>query len=150
MGTYWTNPVRHPEDVGVGHIRRTVLLADATNPANTTNGVPIGALEAGAIPLAVFVTVPTAFNAGTTNTLDVGIAGTPAGLAPAANTLVGATGYKPNITAGALMGIPLTADQVIYAKYGQTGTVATAGAAQVVVTFVNRREVEGVPFPNNP
>jgi hypothetical protein len=149
MGNYWTNPVRHPEDIGVGHIRRTVLLADATNPANT-NGVPIGALEAGSVPLAVHVYVPTAFNAGTTNTLDVGIIGTTAGFAPAANTLVGATGYKPNITAGTLMGRELDADAVIYAKYGQTGTVATAGAAVVIVTFVNKREVEGVPFPNNP
>ena len=24
MGNYWTNAVRHPEDIGVGHIRRTV------------------------------------------------------------------------------------------------------------------------------
>jgi hypothetical protein len=149
MGNYWTNPVRHPEDVGVGHIRRTVTLADATNPTNT-NGVPIGALEAGSIPINVHVYVPTAFNAGTTNTLDVGIIGTVAGFAPAANTLVGATGYKANITAGSLMGKPLDTDQVIYAKFGQTGTAATAGAAQVVVTFVNRRELEGIPFPNNP
>jgi hypothetical protein len=149
MGNYWTNPVRHPEDIGVGHIRRTVLLADATNPANT-NGVPIGALEAGAIPLVVHVTVITPFNAGTTNTLDVGVIGTPAGFAPAANTLVGAAGYKPNITAGTLMGTELAADAVVYAKYGQTGTVATAGAAVVTLIFVNKREVEGVPFPNNP
>src|SRR3954452_12112296 len=149
MGNYWTNPVRHPEDVGVGHIRRTVLFADATNAANT-NGVPIGALEAGSIPLRVDVYVPTAFNAGTTNTLDVGTIATPAGLAPAANTLVGATGYKPNITAGTLMGVPLPADAVIYAKYGQTGGAATAGAALVIVECVNRREVEGIPFPNNP
>jgi hypothetical protein len=26
MGNYWTNCVRHPEDVGVGHIRRTVTF----------------------------------------------------------------------------------------------------------------------------
>jgi hypothetical protein len=149
MGDYWTNPVRHPEDVGVGHIRRTVFLADATNP-NNTNGVPIGALEAGAIPLVVHVFVDTAFNAGTTNTLDVGTAATPAGFAPAANTLVGATGYKANITAGTLMGQELAADQVIYAKYGQTGGAATAGSAEVVVLFVNKREVTGIPFPNNP
>lgn len=149
MGNYWTNPVRHPEDVGIGCLRRTVLLADATNPANT-NGVPIGALEAGAIPLRVDVYVPTAFNAGTTNTLDVGVIGTAAGFAPAANTLVGATGYKPGITAGALMGVELAADAVVYAKYGQTGTAATAGAAVIVLTYANKREIEGIPFPNNP
>jgi len=148
MGNYWTNPVRHPEDIGVGHIRRTVTLADATNPANT-NGVPIGALEAGAIPLSVHVYVPTAFNAGTTNTLDVGVIGTVAGYAAAASTLVGATGFKPALT-GTLSGKPLDADAVIYAKYGQTGTAATAGAAIVILTFVNRRELEGIPFPNNP
>jgi hypothetical protein len=149
MGDYWTNPVRHPEDIGIACIRRTVFLADATNP-NNTNGVPIGALEAGSMPLRVDVYVDTAFNAGTTNTLDVGIVGTVAAFAPAANTLVGAGGFKPGITAGSLMGKELDTDQVVYAKYGQTGGAATAGSAEVVLTFATKREVTGIPFPNNP
>lgn len=148
MGDFYSNAVRHPEDVGVGNIRRTVFFADATNAVNT-NGVPIGTLEAGCIPLYAHVYVPTAFNAGTTNTLDVGVPGTIGGFAPAASTLAGATGFKGNLT-GTLTGVPLAADTTIYAKYGQTGTAATAGAAIVIVTFVNKREGTGIPFPNNP
>jgi hypothetical protein len=147
MGNFYENAVRHPEDVGVGNIRRTVYFADATNAANT-NGVLIGTLEAGCIPLTVHTYVSTAFNAGTTNTLDVGVPGTIGGYGPAASTLAGATGYKT--ATGTLTGIPLAADTPIYAKYGQTGTAATAGVAIVILTFVNKREGEGIPFPNNP
>lgn len=148
MGDYWTNAVRHPEDVGVGHIRRTVDLAILTNPAYTTNGVPIGALEAGAMPLHCHVYVDTAFNAATTNTLDVGTTADPDGYAAAAGTLVGATGFKGNLT-GALTGVPMAANTVVYAKFGQTGTAATTGKVTVVLYFVNKREVEGIPFPAN-
>lgn len=148
MGDFYTNAVRHPEDVGVGNIRRTVYFADATNAANT-NGVAIGTLEAGCIPLYVHVYVPTAFDAGTTNTLNVGVVGTTAGYAAAASTLVGATGFKGNLTS-TLTGVPLAADTTIYAKYGQTGTAATVGTAIVIVTFVNSRDKTGIPFPANP
>jgi hypothetical protein len=148
MGDFYTNAVRHPEDVGVGNIRRTVYFADATNATVNPNGVPIGTLEAGCIPLTVHVYVPTAFNAGTTNTLDVGVPGTIGGFGPAASTLVGATGYKT--ATGTLTGIPLAADTTIYAKYGQTGTAATAGIAIVILTFVNSRDKTGIPFPANP
>lgn len=147
MGDFYTNAVRHPEDVGVGNIRRTVYFADATNATNT-NGVPVGTLEAGCIPLTVHVYVQTAFNAGTTNTLDVGTTGTVGGFAPASVTLVGATGYKTGT--GTLTGVPLATDTTVYAKFGQTGTAATAGAAIVILTFVNKREGTGIPFPNNP
>lgn len=148
MGDYWTNAVRHPEDMGVGHIRRTVDLAILTNPAFATNGVPIGALEAGAVPLHAHVVVQTAFNAATTNTLDVGPTIDPDGYAAAAGTLVGATGFKGNLT-GALTGVPLEANTVVYAKFGQSGTAATTGKAIVILYFVNKRENEGIPFPNN-
>lgn len=149
MGDFYTNAVRHPEDVGVGNIRRTVYFADATNATVNPNGVPIGTLEAGSIPLHVDVYVPTAFNAGTTNTLDVGVPGTIAGYAAAAGTLVGATGFKGNLT-GTLTGAPLAADTTIYAKFGQTGTAATVGVAIVIIRFVNSRDKTGIPFPANP
>lgn len=134
--------------MGVGHIRRTIDLALATNPAYATNGVPICGLEAGAVPLHCHVTVQTAFNAATTNTLDVGTTADPDGFATAATTLAGATGFKGNLT-GALTGIPLEANTVVYAKFGQTGTAATTGKAIVILYFVNKRDHEGIPFPNN-
>lgn len=145
MGNYWTNPVRHPEDVGIGALRRTITLADFTAQGNL---VPIGALEAGCQPLTVAVYVETAFNAATTNTLDVGTLGTAAGFAAAASTLVGATGYKSGLT-GTLTGIPLATDQVVYAKFAQTGTAATTGKVVIHMSFINKREGEGTAWPGN-
>jgi len=148
---YWLNPVVPPEDCGIMYLRRTITFdlpyADAPGVA-ATNGVPIGALEAGAIPLGCDVTIETAFNAGTTNTLDIGVAGTPAGLAATAAVLPAATGFKQNLT-GTLTGIPLAANTIVYAKYAQTGTAATTGKAHVVLKFALKQEGEGIPFPAN-
>lgn len=146
MGTYWTNPVRHPEDIGIGVLRRTITLAEFS--AATSGLVPIGALEAGCQPLSVAVYVETAFNAATTNTLDVGTAGTAAGFAAAAATLVGATGYKSGLTS-TLTGIPLSTDQIVYAKFAQTGTAATTGKVVIHMSFINKREGEGTAWPGN-
>ncbi|WP_291869656.1 hypothetical protein [Bradyrhizobium sp.] len=147
----WLNAVRPPEDVGVMYLRRTVSFdtpfADAPG-VTPVNGVPIGALEAGCIPLGCDVTIETAFNAATTNTLDIGTAAAPAGLAAAASTLAGATGFKQNL-AGTLSGIPLAANTIVYAKYAQTGAAATAGKAHIVLKFAVKREVEGVAWPAN-
>jgi hypothetical protein len=148
---FWLNPVVPPEDMGVMYLRRTVSFdtpfADAPG-VTATNGVPIGALEAGTIPLGCDVTIETAFNAGTTNTLDIGSAATPAGIAATATVLPAATGFKQNL-AGTLSGIPLGANTIVYAKYAQTGTAATTGKAHIVLKFAVKQEVEGIPFPAN-
>ncbi len=144
MGNYWTNAVRHPEDIGVGHIRRDITF----DSSQETLGLPIGALEAGAIPLYAHVTIQTAFNAATTNVLVLGTSADDDGFAAAAGTVAGTTGFKGNLS-GALTGQPLAADTVVYAKYTQSGTAATAGKATVILTFVNKRELTGIPFPNN-
>lgn len=146
MGNYWTNAVRHPEDVGVGHIRRTVRF-DNTNVGTT--GIPIGALEAGAVPYHAQVTVIDAFNAATTNVLTLGTAGTPEAFAAAAGTVAGTAGFKSNLT-GTETGKPLATNTVVYARYTQSGAAATAGSAIVTLYFVNKREIEGRAFPNNP
>jgi hypothetical protein len=147
----WLNAVRHPEDVGICYLRRTVSFdtpfADAPG-VTATNGVPIGALEAGAIPLGCDVTIETAFNAGTTNVLVVGTTADDDGFAATAGTLPAATGFKQNL-AGALSGIPLAANTIVYAKFTQTGTAATAGKAHIVMKFAVKREVEGIPWPAN-
>lgn len=147
MGDYWTNAVRHPEDVGVGHIRRTIRFD--TSGAGSTLGVPIGALEAGAIPRHADVTIVEAFNGGTTNSLTLGISGTPDGFATAAGTAAGTTGWKDGLK-GTLSGQPLARNSVVYARFTSTGTAPTAGIAIVTLTFVNKREIEGRAFPNNP
>lgn len=148
MGDYYTNATRHPEDVGIGYIRRTVSFDQSG--ITSTNGIPIGALEAGAIPRHVDVYIETAFN-GTTPTLDVGIAGTPAGLAASASIAPGTVGWKDGLKS-TLNGIPLAGGPntsvPIYVKMGGTGQ--TTGRAIVTVQFTNKRELVGVPFPNNP
>jgi hypothetical protein len=134
MGNYWTNCVRHPEDVGVGHIRRTVTFGQS----GITAGIPVGALEAGAVPLRAYAVIETAFNAGTTNVLVLGSAADDDGLVTTANAVAGTPGLKAGT--GALIGAPLAADTVFFAKYTQTGTAASAGKATFVVEFVNARE----------
>lgn len=143
MGNYWTNAVRHPEDTGVGHIRRTVSF-DASGVAT---GVPIGTLEAGAIPLRAYAAINTVFNAGTTNVLELGSTADPDGLVTSTNAAAGVLGLKAGT--GAELGIPLAADTTFYAKYSPTGTAATTGKAVFVIEFVNKRDGEGVAFPNN-
>jgi len=142
---YYLNPVRHPEDVGVAHIRRTV---NYDMPGIGTTGIPIGALEAGAVPGYAMVYVHTAFNAATTNNLLLGTVDDDDGFVVTGGSLAGATGFKGQLT-GALTGIPLAADKVVYAKYTQTGTAATAGKAMVLLEFYNKREVDTIAFPNN-
>ena len=147
----WLNPVRHPEDVGVGVLRREVSFdtpfANVAGAANTF-GVPLGGLEAGAVVIGVDVSILTAFNAATTNVLVVGTVDDDDGFAATAGTVPGTAGFKPNLQ-GALSGIPLGSNKVCFAKFSQTGTAATAGKALVTVKFVNKREAEGTAFPGN-
>lgn len=143
MGDYWTNAVRHPEDVGVGHIKRIVTFDIAALSAG--NGLPIGALEAGAVPLMAHVYVETLFN-GTTPSLVVGTTADDDGYATSAGIAPGTAGFKVNLV-GALSGVPLAANTIVYAKLGGSGW--TTGKANVILTFVNKREHVGVPFPAN-
>lgn len=142
MGDYWTNAVRHPEDVGVGCIRRTITF----DMVGAAAGIPIGALEAGAIPMEVNVSVLTVFN-GTTPLFTVGVPGTVAGYGTTALIIPDALGWKTAV--GTLTGIPLAANTIIYAYSAPTSGSATTGKAVVMMRFVNKREQDGIPFPNN-
>lgn len=143
MGNFWQNAVRHPEDTGVGHIRRTVTVDMAA--LSTGNGIPIGALEAGAIPLHAWATVETAMN-GTTPAIILGTTADDDGFATAAGTAGGTVGFKGSLT-GALTGFPLAANTIVYVK--SSGTGVTTGKVTIGLSFVNKREVTGVAFPNN-
>lgn len=87
------------------------------------------------------------FNAGTTNVLVLGTTADDDGLITSTNAGAGVLGQKAGT--GALLGVPLEANTVYYAKFTQTGTAATTGKATFVVEFVNKRENEGTAFPNN-
>lgn len=130
----WSNPIKAPEDTGVGVWRRRIPFDTAGLAAGT---VPVVALEKGCIPLRASVRIETAFNAGTTNVLSLGTAAVPDSLVTSANAAAGTTGYKQGT--GVDLGTELAADTQYFAKFTQTGAAATAGVAEFIVEFVNPR-----------
>lgn len=117
----------------VGYLRFKVNYNDAAT------GVAVGkqTLPAGTIIIGTDVLVTTAFNAGTTNVLSVGIeATTYANIAAAASVISGTAGLKQNIAPTGTSLVPLAADSQVFVLYSQTGTAASAGAAYVVIKYV--------------
>jgi hypothetical protein len=107
----------------IHYIRRRVNFNDAGIGA----GVLLGTLPAGAVLLTQNVRVDTAFNAATTNALNVG------------TTAGGTQLFTDAATAGArsptIANLPLAADTDVFVAYAQTGTAATAGTAVIVIGF---------------
>ena len=107
-------------------IRKTITFETAAD-------TEIGTLPAGAVidPALSSVLIKTAFNAATTNTIDVGTA--------ADDNL-----YATALAAGSVARVPfdeftasnvLSADTTLTVTYDQSGTAATAGEAEVVVVY---------------
>lgn len=130
MGDYFTNPVRHPEDVGVGALRRRFSYADF-GAGGASIMLPMGALEKGAIPLSGTIIALTGV-AGGTPKVDVGTAGS----ATAFGTGAGAAA-TPVALAGASIGVAVTADTIVYVRLNAG---ATAGDFDVTLNFVNKRD----------
>lgn len=130
----FTNPIKHPEDVGVGGWRRRIPFDTVGLSAGT---VPVLALEKGSIVLRAYVRIETPFNAATTNVLTLGSAADDDGLVTSANAVAGTAGFKEGT--GAEIGTELANDTQFFAKYTQTGTAATAGVAEFIVEFINPR-----------
>ena len=109
-------------------------IAYNTTGIGTTATVKIGTLPAGAIVEKVQVKVTTAFDAGTTNQLDVGISGND-------DNLVDYDGSDVDLTATGSTFVwrgadeTFSSDTAIYVKYTETGTAATAGAAEIIVFY---------------
>lgn len=105
--------------------------------ASISSGVLKGTLPVGAFVIGTDVLVTTDFDAGSTNVFTVGTNSTPY------DNLVSASDVDEtvntldagNLPTGTALGT-LTAPAGVYAKYTQTGTAATAGAATVVVKYV--------------
>jgi hypothetical protein len=98
------------------------------NDAGIAAGVLMGTLPAGAILMALMVRVNVAFNAGTTNALNLG------------TTAGGTQVFTDVATAGArapaVPNLSFATDTDLFVSYAQTGGAATAGQADVVVTYV--------------
>lgn len=142
----FTRTARSPEDQGVMKLRRRIVFG--MTGLETGEGVQIGALEKNSIVLRTNVTIITAFDAGTTNSLDVGTAADQDAYAAAAGTAAGVAGYKPNLV-GALSGQRTATDDLpVYVLYTQAGTAATEGEADVIVEFITSRDED--PRDANP
>jgi hypothetical protein len=103
------------------------------SPANKI----IGGLPAGAVVIGVIVSTGTAFNAATTNNINVGFSDD---IGTTNNAYVAAQAIGPVGTVSPTMAtttnVPLSRATNVIVNYAQSGTAATAGAATVVVRFV--------------
>lgn len=112
------------------------------NDPRIASGVWFATIPKNAYILTIDADVTTAFNAGTTNTIQLGA--TAAGADFLAATSITAAGVQ-HLTAAAGLGVAATAnaslqtaingDVPMYVKYAQTGTAATAGVVTIVVTY---------------
>lgn len=97
------------------------------NDAGIASGVAFATLPAGAMIVSQNVRVNTAFNAGTTNALNVG------------TTAGGTQVFTDAATAGArspaIANLSFAADTDLYVAYAQTGAAATAGQADIVIGY---------------
>jgi hypothetical protein len=121
-----------------------VLMAQSGNVVFGADGTTtvVATLPANSQIYQIAVDVTTAFNAGTTNTLDIGDGATADkyadALAAGAQARVFATSDVSQI--GNLIDIG-TADVDVTVTYNQTGTAATAGAATVTVLYLQNRNL---------
>ena len=103
--------------------------------SNSGTAVAVGILPPNAIILKALsgVTVETVFNAGTTNTIDIGVSGT-ANQYGSALSLT-AQNFVPLGQATSYI-TPSSGDTTILATVNTSGTAATTGVAHVVIAFV--------------
>ena len=111
------------------HTQQTHYFRKRVNYDDTGigSGVLIGTIPAGAMITGLNVRVNTAFNAGTTNALNVG------------TTAGGTQIFTDAATAGArsptIPNISFAVDTELFAAYAQTGTAASAGQADIVISY---------------
>jgi hypothetical protein len=126
MGRQLTRPY-NAGNAGAPSIAQAEILFSDTEQAVVD--LPIGAQI-----LRVFVQVITAFNAGTTNVLTVGITGTGDKYLAAADITEATPGVYP--AAYKAPPVEVAAAETVKAFYAQTGTAATTGRAKVTVEYV--------------
>lgn len=111
------------------YIRKRVNYNDAAIAA----GVSFGTIPAGAMLTGQHVRVNTAFNAGTTNALNVG------------TTAGGTQLFTDAATAGArqpvIPNLSFAVDTDLFVQYAQTGVAATAGQADIVIAYAANNDL---------
>ena len=121
-----------------------VLMAQSANVVFEANGTTtdIATLPANSQIFQITVDVTTAFDAASTNTLDLGDGSTADQYADALalGTLGRVLATSDISQVGNLIDIG-TSDVTVTATYNQTGTVATAGACTVTVLYLQNRNL---------
>jgi hypothetical protein len=124
-------PARNSGDQTINYLRAPFTFA-----AGNTGIVQVGTLPAGAVVLRAYVVITTAFNAGTNNFLKVGIVGSDASiLSTVTLTAVGLISITSVLVSATATTTAPVVDTQIIATSLMTGTVATAGAAVIVVEY---------------
>ena len=122
-------PARQLHTQQVHYLRKRVNF----NDTNIAGGVVFGTLPAGAMITDLDIRVNTAFNAATTNAINVG---TSAG---------GTQVFTDAATSGArqptIPNLSFATDTDLYVQYAQTGTAATAGQADIVIGYVPNNDL---------
>lgn len=112
------------------YLLKKILYSDGA-----TAVVTVGKIPAGAVVINAGVVVSTAFNAGTTNVLDIGTSGDDDGFATdLALGTIGRIAADELATSNDLG--PYAADTTITATLALSGTAATAGEGYVYVEFL--------------
>lgn len=130
------NSARMPTEQVVAYIRKTIVFGD--------NGVAktIGVIPAGSVIIKPMsgVSVNVAFNAGTSNVLDIGRSAATGGVAADDDF------YATDLAMGTIAFVPLdeavtmavAADTTITATLALAGTAATTGSAEVFIAYMAR------------
>ena len=123
-----TTPARNDGSQTVHYLRKKITYADS-------GAVTVGVVPTNAIVLRGGVVVTTAFNAATTNVLDIGTSSDDDGFAT--DLALGTVGVivADEMATTDDMG-PMSADTTITATYAQTGTAATAGVGYVWIEYL--------------
>jgi hypothetical protein len=99
----------------------------------STTATLVGSLPPNAVPIQVIVTVGTAFNAGTTNVIDVGTSGTANAFANDVDVSSTGSATVTLASTGAVQSTTQSTD--IYATFIPSGTAASAGSGYVTMVY---------------
>lgn len=103
------------------------------NDSNIGTGVIFGTLPAGAVIVGQYVRGNTAFNAGTTNALNVGTA--------AGGTQLFTDAATAGARAPTIANLSFASDTDLFVQYAQTGGAATAGQADIVILYAPNNDL---------
>jgi hypothetical protein len=130
------SPARDAGTQQVQYLRKRITFS------NVASTVTVGKIPAGASVVTGGVHVVTAFNATTTNVMNIGFIGATTNASAYATALTtSAVGYIVLDELAATSNIQGTVEHTVTASPSETGAASTAGTADVIVGFVLNNDV---------